>query len=126
VRIELFKNIINSRFLYKSFEIDKDKGFIIRSNHEASCVPPSKLSSGEQHELVLAYQLLFKTKANSLIFIDEPELSLHVSWQRQFLSDISKISKLANLDFLIATHSPTIISDRRDLMVKLADDEEDK
>ncbi len=51
--------------------------------------------------------------------IDEPELSLHVTWQHKFLNDIERISKLADLDFLIATHSPSIIHDRRSLMVSL-------
>ena len=118
-RVELFKDIVNSRFSYKKFEVDREKGFIFESAHDESIVPPRALSSGEQHEIVLTYELLFKAQPGSLIFIDEPELSLHVIWQRKFLEDIAKISKLADLDFLIATHSPSIIHDRRDLMVDL-------
>ncbi len=123
-RVELFKEIINSRFSYKKFEIDKDRGFVFKSDHDGSIVPPKALSSGEQHEIVLTYGLLFKASPGSLILIDEPELSLHVTWQRKFLEDIAKISKLADLDFLVATHSPSIIHDRRDLMVQLAGTEE--
>lgn len=118
-RVELFKDIVNSRFSYKKFEVDREKGFIFESTHDESIVPPRALSSGEQHEIVLTYELLFKAQPGSLIFIDEPELSLHVTWQRKFLEDIAKISELADLDFLIATHSPSIIHDRRDLMVDL-------
>ena len=124
-RVELFKYIVNSRFSYKQFRVDKAKGFIFESDHDGSIVPPRALSSGEQHEIVLTYELLFKAPAGSLIFIDEPELSLHVSWQRKFLEDIAKISELADLDFLVATHSPSIVHDRRDLMVQLASEEED-
>lgn len=123
-RLELFKDIVNSRFSYKKFKIDKENGFIFESDHGESIVSPRALSSGEQHELVLTYELLFKAPAGSLIFIDEPELSLHVSWQRKFLEDIAKISELADLDFLVATHSPSIVHDRRDLMVQLASEEE--
>lgn len=119
LRVELFKDIVNSRFSYKKFEVDREKGFIFESAHDESIVPPRALSSGEQHEIVLTYELLFKAQPGSLIFIDEPELSLHVTWQRKFLEDIAKISELADLDFLIATHSPSIIHDRRDLMVDL-------
>lgn len=118
-RVELFKDIVNSRFSYKKFKVDREKGFIFESNHDMSIVPPRALSSGEQHEIVLTYRLLFRAQAGSLIFIDEPELSLHVTWQRKFLEDIARISELADLDFLVATHSPSIIHDRRDLMVKL-------
>ena len=124
-RVELFKNIVNSRFLYKKFKIDIEKGgFIFESNHDGSIVPPTALSSGEQHEIVLTYELLFKASPGSLILIDEPELFLHVTWQRKFLEDIAKISELADLDFLVATHSPSIIHDRRDLMVRLAGEQE--
>lgn len=121
-RVELFKGIVNSRFSYKQFKVDKEKGFIFESDHDGSIVPPGALSSGEQHEIVLTYELLFKAPAGSLIFIDEPELSLHVTWQRRFLEDIASIAKLADLDFLVATHSPSIINDRRDLMVRLANE----
>ncbi len=119
-QVELFEDIVNSRFSYKKFKVDREKGFIFKSSHDESVVPPSSLSSGEQHEIVLAYELLFKAQPGSLILIDEPELSLHVTWQRKFLEDIAKISELADLDIIVATHSPSIIHNRRDLMVDLA------
>jgi predicted ATP-binding protein involved in virulence len=118
-RVELLRDIINKRFQYKELKVRKEEGFAFISNHDKSPVPLTALSSGEQHELVLSYDLLFKVKKNSLVFIDEPELSLHVSWQRKFLEDIGRISELADLDFVIATHSPSIIHNRRDLMVGL-------
>jgi predicted ATP-binding protein involved in virulence len=121
-KAELLREIINSRFLYKSFSFDPEAGFLFTSNHDQSQVPLKSLSSGEQHELVLAYELLFKVKKKALVMIDEPELSLHVTWQRKFLEDIDKISGIADLDFLIATHSPSIINDRRDLMIGLGGD----
>jgi len=117
-KVELFEDIINSRFLYKSFAINKSDGFAFTLTSGEN-VPLNCLSSGEQHELVLTYELLFKVPEKSFIMIDEPELSLHVSWQHKFLNDIERISKLADLDFLVATHSPSIIHDRRSLMVSL-------
>ena len=119
-KVELFRDIINSRFLYKSFNVDKEEGFAVTAQNSRS-IPLDALSSGEQHELVLAYALLFAVKPKSLILIDEPELSLHVTWQHKFLDDVKRISDLADLDFLIATHSPSIIHDRTDLMVGLGD-----
>ncbi|NEP13052.1 MAG: AAA family ATPase [Symploca sp. SIO2C1] len=55
----------------------------------------------------------------ALVLIDEPELSLHVGWQVQFLKDLQEITKLADIDILMATHSPDIIQDRWDLTVEL-------
>ena len=73
------------------------------------------LSSGEQHEIVLLFELLFETKPNSLILIDEPELSLHVAWQREMLKDLQEIADLSDFRAILATHSPQIINDRWDL-----------
>jgi predicted ATP-binding protein involved in virulence len=58
-------------------------------------------------------------KPNSLILIDEPEISLHILWQQQFLRDLQEIAGIENYDVLIATHSPQIVYDRSDLTVSL-------
>jgi len=117
-KIYLLMNIINTKFLYKQLSIDKEEGFIFKTPNEKK-LSPKNLSSGEQHELVLFYELLFKVSPNSLILIDEPELSLHVLWQHEFLKDLQDITKLADFDVLIATHSPQIIHDQWDLTVEL-------
>ncbi|MCA6597925.1 MAG: AAA family ATPase [Pseudanabaena sp. M046S1SP1A06QC] len=124
-KIELLQRIINSKFAYSSKEMsfNKEKGFVFKTPYNylsnTDNLSPTDLSSGEQHELVLLYELLFKVKSNSLVLIDEPELSLHVGWQSQFLKDLQDIIKVANLDILMATHSPDIIQDRWDLTVEL-------
>ena len=88
-------------------------------------VPPlalEALSSGEQHELVLHYDLLFRVRPNILVLIDEPELSLHVAWQKRFLPDLLEIVATARFGVLIATHSPYIVGDYSDLMIGLGED----
>ena len=117
-KIDLLVNIINSRFLYKKMSIGKKEGFVFETP-DGQSISPTDLSSGEQHELVLNYELLFRVKPNSLILIDEPELSLHVIWQQQFLRDLQEVIRLAGFDVLLATHSPEIIHDRWDLTVEL-------
>lgn len=117
-KVELFKNIINKKYSFKSVTIDQSKGFIF-TTQEGEVLSPTGLSSGEQHELVILYELLFKVKPNTLILIDEPEMSLHISWQQEFLKDLQEITKLSELDILMATHSPDIINDRWDLTVEL-------
>lgn len=57
----------------------------------------------------MLYDLLFSVAAGSLVLMDEPEIFLHVSWQKLFLDDILRIADSSNLRFIIATHSPTII-----------------
>jgi len=117
-KIELLIEIINSRFVQKRLDINSQGGFIFTTSQGRTLLP-DQLSSGEKHVIVLFYELLFKVKPDSLILIDEPELSLHIVWQQQFLRDLQAIIGLAGFDVLIATHSPQIIHDRWDLAVEL-------
>lgn len=118
-RIQLFKQIIDEHFSFKSIEIDPEKGISSVDNYTREPIPLSELSSGEQHELVLIYDLLFKVESGSTILIDEPELSLHVAWQKRFISDLQQIKEINNMNVVIATHSPQIIHDRWDLVQEL-------
>lgn len=118
-RITLMKELINSRFLDKELIIDSEQGFRFRTrtNQDLSA---HQLSSGEQHELVLLYELLFKVSRNSIVLVDEPEISLHILWQQQFLNDITRVASLTDLQFIIATHSPQIVHTWADRMVSLS------
>lgn len=68
------------------------------------------LSSGEKHLIRLLLESLLAEKSS--ILIDEPEISLHVDWQR----DLMKICRTLNPEcqFIVATHSPEILADIRD------------
>lgn len=117
-KIDLLKQIADDHFIYKRMVMNRDRGFGF-IGHNGQRLSPTQLSSGEQHQLVLLYELLFKVKPSSLILIDEPEISLHVAWQQQFLKDLAQIIQLSHFDVLIATHSPQVIHDRWDLTVEL-------
>ena len=54
---------------------------------------------------------------NNVFIIDEPELSLHVQWQELFVDSI--ISANPNIQYVLATHSPSIILDRIENCVDL-------
>ncbi len=117
-KLDLLLSIVNGRFTHKELKITEEKGFTVETA-SGTILRPDQLSSGEQHLIVLLYDLLFTVRQNSLILIDEPELSLHVFWQQQFIADLLKIIQLVSIDILIATHSPQIIHDRWDLAVEL-------
>jgi predicted ATP-binding protein involved in virulence len=117
-RVSLFKEIIGEKFQFKNVAISRDKGIGVKAESGAD-IPLPELSSGEQHELVLLYELLFGVKDDALILIDEPELSLHIVWQMKFLPDLQRIQKIRPFQIVIATHSPQIINDRWDLTEEL-------
>lgn len=118
-KIKLFKELIDQRFTTKDVSISKANGIDVF--FKGSNVPLDKLSSGEQHQLVLFFELLFEIRKNSLILIDEPELSLHVAWQKKFIGDLINIIKLNKFDVVLATHSPQLIGRWNDLVVELGD-----
>ncbi len=117
MRIEALKRISNDRLLYKKVSVGPD-GLTVTSS-DGSPLDLEALSSGEQHQLVNLYELLFRVTSNSLILFDEPELSLHVEWQFALLEDLEVMANISKFQVLLATHSPQIIGDRWDLTVEL-------
>jgi predicted ATP-binding protein involved in virulence len=119
-KLKVFTDILNERrFTFKRIDISKEDGFKF-STHQGKPLALGELSSGEQQEVVLLlYELLFKVKAGTLVLIDEPELSLHVVWQKQFLDDLFKIIELQKISIVVATHSPQIINNHWDLTIDL-------
>lgn len=121
-KINLLCQLINNRFSYKEMEVNMKDGFVFKvPTHEV--LKADKLSSGEQNELILMFQLLFKCPAHTMILMDEPEISLHIAWQQNFLEDMEVIAKLSQIRMIIATHSPDIINGRWDLTSGLEEEE---
>lgn len=117
-RIGSLMDIVNNRFKYKPLQIDRQQGFRVLSDLDQT-VQIEDLSSGEQHQLVLFYEFLFRAPKNGLVLIDEPEISLHVLWQSSFLSDLIRILSVTDAYAIVATHSPVIIGPRTDLTIEL-------
>lgn len=72
-------------------------------------------SSGEYHFFSSIVGLMATVKpTNSLVLIDEPEISLHPNWQMKYLSFLRELfshSEYATCHILVATHSHFLISD---------------
>lgn len=117
--MNLFSAILNSRkFSQKKITISKGHGLKFIADNGDS-LELSDLSSGEQHEVVLLFDLLFQADSNTLVLIDEPEISLHIAWQKMFLADMQKIIELRKIAVMVATHSPQIVGDYWDNVVDL-------
>ena len=121
-RVRLLLDLMGEKFSSKALKIDpKTHDLVVESTHgKAQRLSVNALSSGEQHQLVLAYDLLFRTQPNTLVLLDEPELSLHVDWQERFLKDLKAVIDLVGFDALLATHSPYIINGHNELTVGLS------
>jgi len=118
-KISLFMKLINRKFTNKKITITREKGISAVLGKSDKTIQLSKLSSGEKQLLIIYYELIFNTEKNTLVLIDEPELSLHVTWQEEFINDLYEIQNVSDLYFLIATHSPQIIYDHWDITYSL-------
>ena len=112
LKIELFETIIKQfAFANKHLEINPEVGFFFAMDdgiHDP--LTPEELSSGEQHILLQVYELIFAAPKQSLVLIDEPELSAHMYWQMIYSQQIEKIAKVRKLQCIIATHSPQVFN----------------
>lgn len=69
----------------------------------------SVLSSGERHVLSLLFSATHMRSMDGIVLIDEPELSLHVDWQRIILSEL--LNQVGNRQVIACTHSPEVVGD---------------
>jgi predicted ATP-binding protein involved in virulence len=116
--VVVFKDIINSFLLDKEMQVDENNNIVFLLSSGVA-LPLSSLSSGEKQVFIIFYRLLFETAPSSFVMIDEPEISLHVSWQQMMGSTLKDIARLRDLQIVIATHSPQIIHDDWDLTNEL-------
>lgn len=114
-KMELFDNMLKSKkFANKRITFAPAYGLRVAAD-SGEFIDASLLSSGEQSEVVLLYNLIFDVADRSILLVDEPENSLHVAWQKMVVTDLQKIAKVKNLQLIIATHSPSIVSQGTDV-----------
>lgn len=84
---------------------------VIVSFSDGREIPLSAMSSGERQLLSMLYASSLD-KVGNLVLIDEPELSLHIDWQRMLLRRMESL--LEGRQVIVATHSPEIGADFED------------
>ena len=121
-RLRLFLMLLNNKaFVNKRFSFSRNEGLRVLLKTGGVLKDLTKLSSGEQNEIFLLFKFIFELPEKSVLLIDEPELSLHVAWQLQFIKDIKEIAKTRDVQIVIATHSPEIVSESLDCCVDLTE-----
>ena len=111
-RIACFQAIINRcEFANKHLEIDQRFGFRFMAEDELHTILSlDQLSSGEKQMIIQLFELLFHAQSGTLVMIDEPELSLHMMWQMNYMKNLSEIAQLRGFQCIVATHSPQIFN----------------
>ena len=86
---------------------------IVRTSNEiqleqyGEILSPYKLSSGEKQILVILLTVLVQDRQPYVLFMDEPEISLHVEWQQKLINLIMRVNQ--NVQIILTTHSPALI-----------------
>ena len=68
---------------------------------------PYQLSSGEKQMLVILLTVLIEDNQPYVLFMDEPEVSLHIDWQQRLIDMIIDLNP--NVQIILTTHSPAVI-----------------
>ncbi|WP_289114395.1 AAA family ATPase [uncultured Bacteroides sp.] len=101
-----FQDMIDELFSYTNKKIDrKSNDIVFYQNGER--LLPYKLSSGEKQMLVILLTVLVRDDDHCVLFMDEPEASLHIEWQQKLIGMIRNLNP--NVQLILTTHSPAVI-----------------
>ncbi len=103
---EDFLAVINEMFSRKKLVINERNELKAEMEGQKS-LALTDLSSGEKQLVIILGEALLQQKSPWIYIADEPELSLHVSWQEKLTANLRKINPAAQIIF--ATHSPDIV-----------------
>ena len=101
-----FQDVVDSLFKDTGKTILRDKNELYFDSF-GETLSPYKLSSGEKQMLIILLSVLVQNKRHYTLFMDEPEVSLHVEWQQQLVSLIRDLNP--NAQIILTTHSPAVI-----------------
>ena len=105
---KVFQDLIDELFAATGKTIIRSKNEIF-FNQYGETISPYILSSGEKQLLVIMLTALVQECRPSVLFMDEPEISLHIEWQQRLISIVHTLNP--NAQIILCTHSPAIIMD---------------
>lgn len=103
-----FQNIMDELFKDTNKTIDR-KSNEIQFFQNGEVLTPYQLSSGEKQMLVIMLTVLVENGEHYALLMDEPEISLHIEWQKGLLKLIRELNP--NVQIILSTHSPALIMD---------------
>jgi predicted ATPase len=105
-RINTFFSSIDNLFCNtgKKIGIDSTNNIVFKSDTET--ISLEQLSSGEKQLLLILFKVFLMDNKPYILLMDEPEISLHISWQQDLIKTLRELNP--NCQLIIATHSPSI------------------
>ena len=101
-----FQDIVDELFAETGKKLVRTENELRFSQIGESLVP-YQLSSGEKQMLVILLTVLVEDLQPTVLFMDEPEVSLHIEWQKRLIDLIVELNP--NVQIILTTHSPAVI-----------------
>ncbi len=105
---KLFQDIVDSLFQETGKAIVRTANEI-RFNQMGELLMPYQLSAGEKQILAILLTVLVEDNQPYVLFMDEPEISLHFEWQKQLIDLVLRLNH--NVQIIMTTHSPAVVMD---------------
>lgn len=115
--ITQFTSILKEFIPEKNFSINSGELKVTSAEGKHEEIPIPKLSSGEKQLIILLAEALLQRGKHYVYLADEPELSLHIDWQRKILPAIKQLNQ--NAQIIAATHSPEVASKYMDRIIDM-------
>ena len=106
---EAFVQIVNRAFDRTNKSVDMSQSRLRFKVGDDLLEDNKCLSAGEKQFLIVMLTVLLQRKEKYVLIMDQPELGMHLDWQRKLLTDILTLNP--NCQLIIATHSPALIMD---------------
>lgn len=116
--LRTINEFINNQEDEKRIEIDESGEIYLTTKYEKH-IDIHAISSGERQLVIFFAKLIFDIdrESSGIFMVDEPELSLHLYWQKIFIDKIREVNP--NIQIIFATHAPEIVGRHRDKMRRL-------
>ena len=101
-----FQDIVDELFEETGKKIVRTENEI-RFSQIGETLVPYQLSSGEKQMLAILLTVLVEDQQPYVLFMDEPEVSLHIEWQKRLIDLIVELNP--NVQIILTTHSPAVI-----------------
>jgi predicted ATPase len=108
-RKNLFISLVNECFAETGKTLSNDSTKLVFLKDNAIGIYPKELSSGEKQLLIILLTVLLERGEEYILMLDEPEISMHISWQYKLIDMILQLNP--NVQIVLTTHSPMIFSD---------------
>jgi ABC-type glutathione transport system ATPase component len=103
---QMFQDMIDDLFKETGKKIIRTENEI-RFSQIGETLVPYQLSSGEKQMLAILLTVLVEDQKPYVLFMDEPDVSLHFEWQKRLIELVMKLNP--NLQLIMTTHSPAVI-----------------